>query len=87
METQVLLDAIEETGYEWREYSGRGMSGAQCVGVVFQNNNELCDFMVSVAQGHLGEIANAVAAGVRFDDMGKDMIAYWPRCKINKAAA
>lgn len=41
LDPQTLIDAIEETGREWREYSGRGMYGARCIGAVIDELSEL----------------------------------------------
>ncbi|MEK7414226.1 MAG: hypothetical protein AAB263_13005 [Planctomycetota bacterium] len=46
------------------DYSGRGMFGAQCLGIV-------CDDPEDV-------IAEVGVKGARTDSMGKSVIVYWP---------
>lgn len=58
-----------ETGDTFRpDYSGRGMYGTECVGIVTGNPNEI--------------IAMAGKRGIRgavTDSMGKGTIVYWPK--------
>ena len=66
-----LIAALEAADIKWRDYSGRGMFGTQCVGVT-------CGRYVSE-----GEALDAVAAvpdglHVSRDSMGMGTIVYWP---------
>lgn len=78
--TEELIEALEAADYEWREYSGRGMMGARCVGVVLQGDADLWRLARDLA-----EIEDLPTP--KTDGMGKDIIAYWPRLKIIDDAA
>lgn len=84
---QHLLDYIGNE--DVRSYSGRGMYGSECLGVVVPRG-ELGDFIADLVEG-LGEFCDGdedsdinhrdVADGLRMmrtDDMGRDMIVYFP---------
>jgi hypothetical protein len=72
--TQDLIDALENSGYEWRAYSGRGMYGAQCVGVIVEDDSILWQMA--------RDLIDIEIAAPRTDSMGRDIILYWPRFKI-----
>lgn len=59
-----LIEACARLGEVERSYSGRGMYGATCVGVVVAPRN--------VAR------AKRLAPGASVDNMGLDAIVYWP---------
>lgn len=69
MTTHDLIDLIEEAGFIWRKYSGRGMYGKQCVGLAFDNTEDLWD---------LAQVLPDVPRPTT-DSMGQGFIAYWPR--------
>jgi hypothetical protein len=69
---QRLIEAIEDAGREWREYSGRGMMGARCVGTTI---NEVTDLF------QLGQELEGFPKP-KIDNMGRSFIVYWPRFKI-----
>jgi len=79
MKSRVLIQAIEEAGYQARSYSGRGMYGKSCVGVT-------CGWAEAFTLGvKVGAVlasedsAEALAdLWVRTDSMGHDMIVYFP---------
>jgi hypothetical protein len=64
-----LLKKAEELGLRvYRDYSGRGMFGRTCIGVV--GSMEELDCL-------LGEVRGS-GKGLRKDNMGLDYIYYWP---------
>lgn len=69
----------EEQGYEfYPNYSGRGMFGKRCVGIVCGN---VCRCMIELCaylqlKGVVIEVNNFTS--VCYDNMGKDMIVYFP---------
>lgn len=66
MKTEALIKKIEAAGFKPRSYSGRGMCGAECVGV-------------SVQATSTGD-ADALPRGNRTDSLGMGQIWYWPQC-------
>lgn len=73
MDSEQLITLLKRLGHSPRSYSGRGMYGRQCVGI----DLELYDGLWNLAR----EIG---AEGVQLempdtDNLGRDIIAYWPR--------
>jgi hypothetical protein len=64
-----LIERLEEEGYAWRAYSGRGMYGRQCVAVPLENLSELFQ---------LGKALGRGAPEPKTDSLGLGIIAYWP---------
>ncbi|MFH0779031.1 MAG: hypothetical protein V2A71_10480 [Candidatus Eisenbacteria bacterium] len=80
---QDLEAAAEEAGVEFRDgYSGRGMYGEQCCGVVYERLRDLLRFVVElcVQVGDHETVASFVVQGAQ-DSMGAGGIFYWPRMK------
>lgn len=87
MEAKKLIQALEQAGYEPRDYSGRGMFGDRCVAVVVERGTsefrlaaEVAIELVSLhedgeAQDVLEELARL---DVRGDSMGRDSVIYFP---------
>lgn len=75
MDAQELIDAIEDAGFEARDYSGRAMFGSVCVGVDLDSDGDLWRLATA-----LGEAGINVGAP-RTDSMGRGIIAYWPSIK------
>ena len=84
--TEDQIDVIEEAldvcsdgeGELYRGYSGRGMYGRTCVGIVVRDAGELVAFgreLERAADRHDVEVDLGHPA---FDSMGLRMIAYWP---------
>lgn len=78
-----IFTAIEDAGYEPREYSGRGMYGRQCLGVTCERP---AGFMVALFAtmcenaddvDEIREVAEALQDPSE-DAMGRDAIIYWP---------
>lgn len=92
MDAKILIEAAEEAGYPARSYSGRGMFGRECVGIVCPRGEA---FSVAAKVAHellliagtedradelLGQLARLRASS---DSMGRDEIVYfqgvpWP---------
>ncbi len=80
MDAAWLIQIIEASGAEIRSYSGRGMSGKECVGAV--TNGSLLGFLADIAE----ECENAhdaatIIRAARTDDMGRGTIVYWPHAE------
>lgn len=63
-----IANEVDGTIYE--EYSGRGMYGKTCIGIVC--NNAIDCIESAAAKG---------ITGAKTDNMGKSMIVYWPHIK------
>lgn len=88
MESETLIDAIEDAGYKARWYSGRGMFGRSCVGVVLSRGASEFTFALELAREITGN-AETEEAGLalldelsrlrtKSDAMGVDTIIYFP---------
>jgi len=65
------------------DYSGRGMYGEQCFGVVLHDAREFALFILCVGQvDHT--LAQSLARKVRTDNMGYDMIYYFPGVQLEE---
>ena len=65
---ELLNEVAEAVGGElYPDYSGRGMYGAKCVGIVCADPTEVIE--LAAARGLRGSCR---------DSMGKDFIVYWP---------
>lgn len=60
-----------------RPYSGRGMSGVECLGIEFDAETDLVSWAFAMGEEG-GELARLLADGARVDDMGSRVVAYWP---------
>jgi hypothetical protein len=85
MKFSTLIQAIEDAGYEARSYSGRGMYGKSCVGVVCGRNESFAlgvkIAMTLQASGEEDAESSVEALAdlwVQTDSMGHDMIVYFP---------
>ena len=72
MNMEQMIDAVEAVavavgGEVRKDYSGRGMFGVTCFGVVCRN-----------AERAIEEAAERGIKGARVDSMGRDEIVYWP---------
>jgi hypothetical protein len=75
MTREKQIKAIEETadtvgGHVRNDYSGRGMYGETCYGIVCDNEEECIE--VGALKG---------LRGANTDSMGKSRIVYWKSCK------
>lgn len=63
-----------------RDYSGRGMYGDKCFGIVC-GDREYGAFLVELA-GDDPELARELADSVKTDSMGTRAIYYWPHYRL-----
>lgn len=88
MKTRDLTDAIDGAGYQPRSYSGRGMFGRKCVGVVteqgmspFKIAADIALHLVSSSGSHSSaeeKLHELTELNVKQDSMGLDTIIYFP---------
>lgn len=84
---------IEDAGYEPQSYSGRGMYGSQCLGVVVTDlgkfiGDVLYEIAVRIDDGecHAVELCEPISdafRGMRTDNMGRDIIVYFPNTEFS----
>lgn len=78
-ETTTQADVIEQLSETYgtfrSDYSGRGMFGATCIGIVTRRPDALIE--EAAAQG---------VRGAKRDSMGCDYIVYWPKIKASDEA-
>ena len=73
MTPDLMIELLENSGYEPRSYSGRGMYGKNCVGVVVEDV-----FALGVAVGQESRHYSEDIPSAKTDSMGRDIIVYWP---------
>lgn len=78
---EILTDAIDRTGVELRPYSGRGMYGDSCVGIV--PNTDTARYFMHLAQilienGEEETLDLLMRSPSREDSLGKGVIIYFP---------
>lgn len=79
MNTEDLIEALDNAGYDHRAYSGRAMYGKQCVGVNLENDIDLWRLARDLIDLEIGP--------PKTDSMGLGIIAYWPRYEITDVEA
>ena len=84
-----LIAILENTSYDVRSYSGRGMYGKECLGITINRRNGVGDFVAEVlesindlddpefTQRVLGDFAE-ILRGMCVDSMGLGQIIYFP---------
>jgi hypothetical protein len=79
MDSQQIVEALENAGYEPHAYSGRGMYGRQCVAVDVEYLGD--GFALGFA---LGADHQASPGTPDSDAMGKGFVLYWPNLEWPK---
>lgn len=80
MDAIVLIDALENLGYEPRSYSGRGMYGSHCVAVTLDRDTNAFTIGAQLVTEMGEEGGDEVAdLDVRQDSMGLGTVLYFPR--------
>lgn len=84
---ELLVDLFGQADYEPRRYSGRGMMGRSCLGVICDVESTMLLRVIQAAIGQLSgdeegfdklqEVVEALENSSR-DNMGMSMIVYWP---------
>ena len=78
---RILVDAADRCGLEFRTgYSGRGMYGEQCIGVVGYLS-DLIAFVLLVAEREK-DLAQDELTQLTWDSMGLSTIYYWPKLAV-----
>lgn len=75
---QLVTDCADDHDVSIRHlYSGRGMYGKHCLGLVFNDLGDLIGTILGIAESD-SALAYILAAGVCTDSMGYSQIAYFP---------
>lgn len=75
----ILQEIVDDNGYHdiYLKYSGRGMFGEECVGIITHNVIETIE-----------KAASRGIFGANYDNLGTQFIVYWPKynalSKINE---
>lgn len=91
MQFEKILDIIENAGFEPQDYSGRAMYGNRCLGITCDNPVSMIAKILSEALQTLSSEPLSIDQVVsefedlarqlespRMDNMGLDIIVYWP---------
>lgn len=80
---ELLCDIAEDCNYETRVYSGRGMYGEQCIGLILEDSSQIAALAYNIGLADSeDEIAASHIDRLRTDSMGTDIIAYFPSVKV-----
>lgn len=82
---EILTDAINATGVEAQPYSGRGMYGQSCLGIV--PNTDTARYFMHLAQVLIGDgqeetLDLLMGSPSREDSLGKNTIVYFPNLLV-----
>lgn len=81
-----VRQAISDAELKPREYSGRGMCGAHCLGVDVPKSRMICAAveiaLALVDNGADPEDVKELGRYVDFDQMGLGMVLYWPALRL-----
>ena len=86
MDSKQLIKTLRKLGYDCRSYSGRGMFGKQCVGFTCPADGwkklllQIADIKEQDTRKGLADIFQ----GVCTDNMGRDIIMYFPAVEFPK---
>lgn len=64
------------------DYSGRGMYGATCFGLVVDCTSQAVKFLIALARNLEAELADELADNWSQDNMGLSTIVYFPRFQL-----
>ena len=59
-------------------YSGRGMSGVECLAIRFDSVEDLVSWAFAMGEESDYKLVRWLARGVKIDEMGRGVVAYWP---------
>jgi len=86
MKSNTLKDLLSRAGYDYSSYSGRGMYGGHCVAVSTDETpyRLVADMVGAATPEELDELV-PVLRGTRTDNMGMQVVVYWPSVKCEDA--
>ena len=77
-----LQERLEQLGYRPCAYSGRGMFGKECLGIVIPNIQSL--FSLGIDIGEHREDGDESPGNPKTDNIGYNIVAYWPSIPYEK---
>ena len=85
---RLVLELLENTSFadSIKSYSGRGMNSLLCLGVEIPKNS-LFELGYEMARAVYSEAIwadTSIVPAPYLDNMGGDMIAYWPSAKVQE---
>lgn len=86
--SRMILELLENTSFSdsIRSYSGRGMSGELCLGIEIPRS-ALFELGYEMARSVYRDTIwadTSIIPAPHLDNMGSDMIAYWPGAKVQE---
>jgi hypothetical protein len=82
---EAALDAGLDEGAIRADYSGRGMYGKSCFGLVYDNPGELIHFALALVEID-EDAADWLTGYISSDSMGRSAIAYWRNVQVAENA-
>jgi len=85
MEKHILQELLENGNFECRSYSGRGMYGKECLGVVCKNERQVISKIIeALANESINDHFDVSDAFSEFykDNLGSNTIVYFPGIKF-----
>lgn len=75
-----LLQSLAEDNEELRitNYSGRSMYGERCLGIIGRNEFIIAGNLLSAAEPEDIHVIAEAFLRTHVDNMGRDIVAYWP---------
>lgn len=87
MSKRTFQQILEAAGYVTRSYSGRGMSGRECLSVTLPGDEMMGRFFADVLEAIDAEETDPAAHAfrrMRTDSLGKGTVAYFPGEKFQE---
>lgn len=88
IDRETVITAIEDAGLDpqalYDDYSGRGMYGKECFGIVVESTAEAVKFLIALARNLEAELADELADNWTTDSMGYGTIVYFPRFTVSE---
>ena len=82
---EVMEDFCQEREFDFRDdYSGRGMFGRKCVGIVIDSGTNSLEMIMELTEMLIDndiEYVSEKIGAIRQDNMGMGTIIYFPRIK------
>lgn len=82
--TEIQFDEVSDVVRT--DYSGRGMYGRDCFGLVLDSTSDIMDFILAVSYDDR-DLADALSRNLTEDSMGLSGIYYFPRFAVTEVPA
>ena len=84
---RTFREILEDAGYECSAYSGRGMSGEECLSITLDDDDRMGRFFADVVGAVLPDEKVDVALAfcrMRTDSLGRGIVVYFPGVKFEE---